>query len=120
MAKKPLHPGELLRKQCLESRGLTVTDAAQQIGITRQTLNNILNGKSGISSRMAVPLAQFFGLRPETLQQWQKTTNLAKRDPGERVLVGQEAIHSRQAVTTSSHGQTLSTQGTHCRNLSGP
>ena len=82
MAKKPLHPGELLRKQCLESRGLTVTDAAQQIGITRQTLNNILNGKSGISSRMAVRLAQFFGLRPETLQQWQKDYELGKARSG--------------------------------------
>ena len=82
MIRKPLHPGELLRKQCFEPRGLTVTDTAKQIGITRQALNNILNGKSGISSKMAVRLAQFFGLRPETLQQWQKDYELGKARSG--------------------------------------
>jgi addiction module HigA family antidote len=82
MVKKPLHPGELLRKHCLEPRGLTVTDAAKQIGITRQALNNILNGKTGISPTMAVLLAQFFGLRPETLQQWQKDYELGKARSG--------------------------------------
>ena len=76
------HPGELLRERCLAPLGLTVTDAAKQIGITRQSLNNILNGKSGISPKMAVRLAQFFGLRPETLQQWQKDYDLGKARTG--------------------------------------
>lgn len=82
MAKKTLHPGELLRERCLEPLGLTVTEAANQLGISRQALNNILNGKAGISPGMAVRLANFFGLRPETLQQWQKDYELGKARSG--------------------------------------
>src|ERR1700722_3126664 len=81
MVKKPLHPGEHLRKE-LELRGLTVTDAAKQLGITRQSLNNILNGKTGISPKMAVSLARFLGLRAETVQQWQKDYELGRARSG--------------------------------------
>src|SRR5260370_30708985 len=87
MVKKPLHPGERLRKECLEPRGLTVTDAAIQLGITRQALNNILNGKSGLSSKMTVRLAHFFGLRPESVQQWQKEYELSQARSGRARLI---------------------------------
>lgn len=86
MVKKPIHPGEHLRREVLEPRGLTVTDAANQLGITRQTLNNILNGKSGISPKMAVRLARFFGMRPETVQQWQKEYELGQARSGRSPL----------------------------------
>ena len=72
------HPGIRLREECLEPRGLTVTDAAKDLGISRQTLNNILNGKAGIGPDMAIRLARFFGLQPETIQQWQKDHELVK------------------------------------------
>jgi len=80
--KKAVHPGQRLRTECLEPRGLSVTDAARQLGITRQALNNILNGKSGISPPMAVRLAAFFGLRAETVQQWQKDYELIEARSG--------------------------------------
>ena len=95
MVKKPIHPGEHLRREVLEPRGLTVTDAANQLGITRQTLNNILNGKSGISPKMAVRLARFFGMRPETVQQWQKEYELGQARSGRSRL-------------TRARGETLS------------
>ena len=82
MIKKTLHPGQLLRERCLEPLGLSVTEAANQIGISRQALNNILNEKAGISPGMAVRLAKFFGLRPETVQQWQKDYELGKARSG--------------------------------------
>lgn len=72
------HPGIRLRKECLEPTGLTVTDAAKELGISRQALNNILNAKTGIGPEMAIRLARFFGLRPETIQQWQKDYELVK------------------------------------------
>lgn len=56
-----------------------MTEAARQLGITRQALNNIVNGKSGISSEMAIRLASFFGLRAETVQQWQKDFELSQK-----------------------------------------
>jgi len=64
--RNPPHPGLSVRHDCIEPLGLTVTQAAKALGVTRQTLNNLLNGKSGISPEMAVRLAKAFGSSPET------------------------------------------------------
>src|SRR5208337_2951716 len=64
--KNPPHPGLTVRHDCLEPLGLTVTEAAKALGVTRQALNNLLNGKSGISPEMAVRLAKAFGSSAET------------------------------------------------------
>jgi antitoxin HigA-1 len=64
--KNPPHPGLAVRHECLEPLGLTVTQGAKVLGVTRQTLNNLLNGKSGISPEMAVRLAKAFGSTAET------------------------------------------------------
>ena len=64
--KNPPHPGLTVRHDCLEPLGLTVTQGAKVLGVTRQTLNNLLNGKSGISPEMAVRLAKAFGSSAET------------------------------------------------------
>jgi antitoxin HigA-1 len=52
--RNPPHPGLSVRHDCLEPLNLTVTEAASALGVTRQTLNNLLNGKSGISPEMAI------------------------------------------------------------------
>jgi addiction module HigA family antidote len=52
--KNPPHPGRIVRHDCLEPLGLSVTDGAKILGVTRQTLNNIVSGKSGISPEMAI------------------------------------------------------------------
>ena len=62
----PPHPGGIVRRQCLEPLGLTVTRAAEGLGVTRQALSELLNGKTGISTEMAVRLAKAFGSTPET------------------------------------------------------
>ena len=49
----PPHPGRLVRQECLEPLGLSVTEGAKVLGVTRQALNNLVNGKSGISAEMA-------------------------------------------------------------------
>ena len=54
--KKPPHPGRHVRVNCIEPLGLSVTDAARALGVARQTLNNLLNEKSGISPEMSVRL----------------------------------------------------------------
>ncbi|MGD1028466.1 HigA family addiction module antitoxin [Candidatus Binatus soli] len=64
--KNPPHPGLTVRHDCLEPLGLTVTEGAKVLGVTRQALNNLLNGKSGISPEMAVRLAKAFGSSAET------------------------------------------------------
>jgi addiction module HigA family antidote len=59
--KNPPHPGESVRCDCLEPLGLSVTDGAKALGVTRQALNNLVNGKSGISPEMAIRLNKAFG-----------------------------------------------------------
>lgn len=63
--KNPPHPGRIVRQECIEPLGLTVTRAARALGVTRQTLNNLLNGKAGVSPEMAIRLSKAFGSGPE-------------------------------------------------------
>jgi len=62
----PPHPGEILRALCLEPLGLSVTDAAQALGVSRKTLSSILNGRAGISPEMAVRLSIAFDTSAES------------------------------------------------------
>lgn len=62
----PPHPGEVLREFCIEPLGLSVTDAAEGLGVSRKTLSSILNGRSGISPEMAIRLSKAFGTSPES------------------------------------------------------
>lgn len=62
----PPHPGEIIRELCLEPLGLSVTDAAQALGVSRKTLSSILNGRSGISPEMALRLSKAFNTSPES------------------------------------------------------
>ncbi|MCP5130348.1 MAG: HigA family addiction module antidote protein [Pseudomonadales bacterium] len=62
----PPHPGEVLRDLCLESLGLTITDAAAALGVSRKTLSSILNGRAGISPEMALRLSIAFNTTPES------------------------------------------------------
>jgi addiction module HigA family antidote len=57
----PPHPGEVLRDGVFKGTGITVTDFARRIGVTRVTLSNVLNGRHGISAGMAVRLAAALG-----------------------------------------------------------
>lgn len=59
--KNPPHPGGVVFRQCIEPLGLTITDAAAALGVTRNTLSELVNGKRGISPEMAVRLSQVFG-----------------------------------------------------------
>ena len=57
----PPHPGTVVLQECVEPLGLTITDAAAALGVTRNTLSELVNAKRGISPEMAVRLAQVFG-----------------------------------------------------------
>lgn len=62
----PPHPSEFIREIYLEPLGLTVTQAAKDLGITRKALSELLNGKTGISPEMALRLAKAFNTTPES------------------------------------------------------
>lgn len=79
------HPGLSVRHDCIEALGLTITGAAEILGVTRQTLNNLVNGKSGISADMAIRLGKAFGGDEATWLHIQAAYNLAqaRRHEGE-------------------------------------
>lgn len=62
----PPHPGEVLRALCLEPLGLTVTEAARALGVSRKTLSSILNGRAGVSPEMAIRLSLAFNTSAES------------------------------------------------------
>jgi len=62
----PPHPGEIIKELCLEPLGISVTDAAAALGISRKTLSAILNGRAGISPEMAVRLSIAFDTSAES------------------------------------------------------
>jgi antitoxin HigA-1 len=59
--KNPPHPGLVVLQECIEPSGLTITQAAAALGVTRNTLSELANGKRGISPEMAVRLSKVFG-----------------------------------------------------------
>jgi addiction module HigA family antidote len=61
----PPHPGKIIREFCIEPLNLSVTEAADALGVTRKTLSTLLNGRSGISPEMALRLSKVFGRTPE-------------------------------------------------------
>ena len=78
--KKPPHPGESFRADCLEPLGLTVTEAAKALGVSRQALNNLINGQAGISPEMAIRLDKAFGGGAETWLRLQAAYDLAQAE----------------------------------------
>lgn len=62
----PPHPGEIIRELCLEPLGLSVTEAAEGLGVSRKTLSAIINGRAGISPEMAIRLGKAFNTSAES------------------------------------------------------
>lgn len=62
----PPHPGEIIRELCLEPLGITITNAAKGLGVSRKTLSAIINGRAGITPEMAIRLGKAFDTSPES------------------------------------------------------
>jgi addiction module HigA family antidote len=80
--KNPPHPGGVVLRQCIEPLGLSITDAAAALGVTRNTLSELVNAKRGISPEMAVRLSEVFGGSEEgwLVQQAQYDLAQVRRD----------------------------------------
>ena len=76
--KNPPHPGRSVRHDCLEALGISVTEGAKILGVTRQALNNLVNCKAAISPEMAIRLDKAFGGGAETWLRLQATYDLAQ------------------------------------------
>jgi antitoxin HigA-1 len=82
----PPHPGEVLRELCLEPLGLTVTEAAAALDVSRKTLSAILNGRAGISPEMAIRLSVAFDTTPESWLSQQLQYDLWQADRNRKKL----------------------------------
>jgi antitoxin HigA-1 len=76
--KSPVHPGKIIRHDCLVPLGLTVTAAAKVLRVSRQALNNLLNGKAGVTPEMAIRLEKAFGGTADTWLRMQMNYDLAR------------------------------------------
>jgi addiction module HigA family antidote len=76
--KNPPHPGLSVRLNCLEPFGLSVTQAASALGVSRTTLSRLINGQSGISPDMAIRLAKAFGATPDIWIRMQAAYDLSQ------------------------------------------
>ncbi len=84
----PPHPGGIVRRQCLEPLDLTVTKAAEGLGVTRQALSDLVNEKAGVSVEMAIRLSKAFGSTPETWLGMQTAYDLWRaRDRAKQIRV---------------------------------
>ncbi len=74
----PPHPGEYVWNDCLKPLGLSVTEAASGLGVTRNTLSRLINGRHRVSPEMAVRLSMAFGSTPEMWLRLQNAFDLAR------------------------------------------
>ena len=74
----PVHPGAIVREDCLRPTGLSVAEAARRLGVGRQTLSNLVNERASVSIEMAYRLSKAFGSTPETWLGMQLAYDLAR------------------------------------------
>ena len=84
--KNPVHPGAIVREDCLKPLKLSVVEGARRLGVGRQTLSNLVNEKSSISIEMAYRLSKGFGSTPETWLGMQLAFDLAQSRDLERKI----------------------------------
>ena len=81
-----VHPGEWLKTEIVRPYGLTVTAAAEKLGVTRQAMSNLLNGNAGLSAEMAIRFEKAFDLRADTMLRMQAAHALAEARANEKEI----------------------------------
>jgi addiction module HigA family antidote len=73
----PPHPGDFIRTEIIEAHGLSVTEGASILGVSRPALSSLLNGKANLSGDMALRIEKGFGVRMDTLMRMQNSYDIA-------------------------------------------
>ena len=98
--KNPPHPGISVRINCLDPVGLSVTEGAKALGVSRQALSRLINGQAGVSPEMAIRLSKAFGTTPDIWIRMQASYDIAraKRQAARIKVVRLAAPGARQVV----------------------
>jgi len=95
--KEPPHPGLSVRHDCLQPLGLTITEGAKVLGVSRQALNGLVNGKAGLSPEMAIRLDKAFGGTADAWLALQTAYDLAQaKKTAKNILVKRYIARQRQ------------------------
>ena len=76
--KNPPHPGDFIRTEIIEPAGLSVTDAAKALQVSRPALSSLLNSNAGLSGEMALRIEKAFGVKMDTLMRMQSSCDIAQ------------------------------------------
>jgi addiction module HigA family antidote len=97
---RPSHPGQFIKMEIIEPLGLTVTKAADVLGVTRPALSALLNERSSLSPDMALRIEKAFGPKMDTLLRMQTAFEIAEtRDRQDEIKVKRYVAESRSALT---------------------
>ncbi len=81
-----VHPGDWLRNEIIKPYGLSVTETARHLGVTRQSISSLLNARAGLSADMAIRFEKGFGVKADTLLRMQATYELAQARANEDAI----------------------------------
>src|SRR5262245_7172856 len=84
--KNPPHPGRFIRSEILEPLGLSVTDGARALGVSRVALSSLLNAQADLSGDMALRIEKAFGIRMDTLMRMQSSYDIARTREREKLI----------------------------------
>ena len=84
--KNPPHPGDFIRTEIVEPAGLTVTAAAEALGVSRPTLSSLLNGKAGLSGDRSLRIEKAFGVKMDTLMRMWSAYEIAQTRKREKLI----------------------------------
>ncbi len=90
--KNPPHPGDFIKTEIVEAHGLSVTAAAEALGVSRPTLSSLLNGKAGLSGDMALRIEKAFGVKMDTLMRMASAYEIAQTRKREKLIRVQRVV----------------------------
>jgi addiction module HigA family antidote len=103
--KNPPHVGGLIRRQVIEPLGLSVTEAAKVLGVGRQALSSLLNGKTALTTKMGLRVEKAFGPKMEHLMRMQLAFDLAQARKAARGVRVERYVAKREGILRDGTGK---------------
>jgi hypothetical protein len=97
--KNPIHPGLIIKHDCIEALDLSVTEAAKVLGVTRQTLSRVINCQTAVSQDMAIRVSKAFGSTPEHWLRMQLAYDMSQmQDQISKINITRYIPHAQQTA----------------------